>query len=134
MWTSTLVICELDVQSSHLRNEEIQATDRAFDTVQHYQSPAGAWRIKTYAMDEDVHVWSIGAAHLDVVELAQSDTQKTYGDVLRTCRVFQTSGGVDGLRIALVKHGLSPHLVIGDSGFVFWAPEGTRYRTKSSPY
>jgi hypothetical protein len=134
MWTSTLVICELDVQSSYLQNEELPATERAFDTVQYYQAQSGAWRIKTYAVDEDVHVWSIGKADLDVVELAQSNTQKMYGDVLRVCRVFQTSGGVDGLRIALVRHGLSPHLEMGDSGFVFWAPDGTRYRTPSSPH
>jgi len=35
MWTSTLVICELDVQSSYLQNEELPATERAFDTVQY---------------------------------------------------------------------------------------------------
>ena len=33
----------------------------------------------------------------------------------------------------LADRGLYPHLEISDTGFVFWAPEGTRYRTKSKP-
>jgi hypothetical protein len=51
--------------------------------------------------------------------------------VLRICRVFNAAGGVEGLGIAPVNHGLSPHLEIGNRGVVFSAPEGTRYRTES---
>lgn len=134
MFTSTLIICLLDVQSSHARNEELPATEHAFDTVQYYASESGVWRINTFAMDHDVRVWPLGESVADVVELATANTQQQYGNALRACRVFRASGGIEGLRIALVKHGMSPHLEIDDAGCVFWAPEGTHYSIKSNPH
>lgn len=134
MLTSTLIICLLDTQSSHAGNEEIPATEHAFDTVQYYASERGVWRINTFAMDHDVHVWPLGESVADIVELATANTQKQYGDALRVCRVFQATGGIDGLRIALLRHGMSPHLEIDATGCVFWAPEGTRYFSKSNPH
>lgn len=55
---STLVIFFLSVQSSYAENTEADATEDAFDTVQFYESERGSWRIKTYAVDQDVHAWS----------------------------------------------------------------------------
>jgi hypothetical protein len=51
-------------------------------TVQFYESDNGSWRIKTYATDQDVHVWSLGKNVEDIVSLARSNTAKHYGDVL----------------------------------------------------
>jgi hypothetical protein len=131
MFTSTLVICMLDVQSSYVQNVELPATEQAFDTVQYYASEHGAWHIRTFAVDQDVRVRSLGAGVADIVELAQTNTQKHYGDVLRVFRVFQATGGVEGLRIALAKHGMWPQLEIGPGGSVFWTAEGSQYRHKS---
>jgi hypothetical protein len=131
---ATLVIFFLTVQSSYSANVESPATGDTFDTVQFYQSESsGAWRIKTYAADQDVHVWSIGKTVGDIVTLARSNTEKHYGDVLGEAYVLDSTTGVEGLRKELVARGLSAHLEISDSGIVFWAPEGTQYRTKSKP-
>ena len=132
MFTSTLVICLLDVQSSHTRKQELPATEQAFDTVQYYASASGAWCITTFALDQDVHVWSLGESVADIVELATTHSQLHYADSLRACRVFQASGGIDGLRIALLKHGMSPHLEIDAAGFVVWTPEGAPYRIQAN--
>ena len=134
MFTSTLVICLLDVQSSRARNEEFPATEQAFDTVQYYASASGAWCITTFALDQDVHVWSLGENVADIVELATTHTQQHYADVLRACCVFQANGGIDGLRIALLKHGMSPHLEIDAAGFAFWTPAGAHYRIQSNSH
>ena len=122
MFPSTLIICLLDVQSSDAGNEELPATEHAFDTVQYYASESGAWRINTFAMDHDVRVTPLGGSVPDIVELATADTEKHYASVLHTRRVFQATGGIDGLRIALVRHGMTPHLKIDDTGCVFWTP------------
>ena len=131
---ATLVIFFLTVQSSYSADVESAATDDVFDTVQFYSSgEAGSWRIKTYATDQDVHVWSIGNNVEDIVALAHSNTEKHYGDVLGAAYVLESTTGVDGLRKELAAHGLPTHLEISDAGFVFWAPEGTEYRSKSKP-
>ena len=56
---------------------EIAATADVFDTVQFVATEKGAWRIKTYATDQDVHVWSIGGTPEGIVELARTNTEGT---------------------------------------------------------
>lgn len=128
-----LVIFFLTVKSSYSADTEEPATDDAFDTIQFFESGTGRWRIKTYAMDQDVHVWSLGNQVEDIVALARSNTEKHYGDVLSEGYILESETGMDGLRDELADRGLSAHLEISDAGFVFWAPEGTRYSTKSNP-
>ena len=130
---TVLVIFFLAVRSSYLENSEEAATDEVFDTVQFVATDSGAWRIRTYATDEDVHVWSIGGTAEDIVELARQNTQKHYGDVLSGGYIIETHDGIEGLRRELRERGLSDHLEISKSGALFWAPEGTDYRSKSTP-
>ncbi|MCK6472986.1 MAG: hypothetical protein L6R28_14680 [Planctomycetes bacterium] len=131
--TSTLVLFFLQIQSSYAENREAPATEDRFDTVQFYEGPSGCWRIKTFAMDQDVHVWSMGASVRNLVELARANTEKHYGDVLSEGYIVQSDDAVEGLRQKLKEKGLPAHLEISDAGFLFWAPEGTRYRSKSRP-
>ncbi|WP_342641444.1 hypothetical protein [Rhodoligotrophos ferricapiens] len=128
-----LVIFFLTTQSSYLDNTEADATEGAFDTIQFLATDRGAWRIKTYAIDQDVHVWSIAGTPGDIVALARQNTEKHYGDVLAEGYVIETTEGVEGVRSELRKRGLSDHLEIAENGMLFWAPEGTQYRTKSKP-
>jgi|SRR5690606_25246387 len=128
-----LIIFFLTVQSSYSANTEEPATPEKFDTVQFFESDNGGWRIKTYATDQDVHVWALGKEIEDIVALARSNTEKHYGDVLAEGYILESETGIDGLRQELAERGLSTHLEISDSGFVFWAPEGTSYRTRSKP-
>ncbi len=130
---STLVIFFLSVQGSYIGNTEAPATEEAFDTVQFYSDERGCWRIKTYATDQDVHVWSLGKDVADLVALARSNTEKHYGDVLTEGYIIKSEEGTDGLRRELAARGLSTHLEIADSGVLFWVPEGTHYRSKSKP-
>jgi hypothetical protein len=130
---ATLVVFFLAVQSSYSANTEIEATEEVFDMVQFYQSDRGAWRIKTYATDQDVHVWSLGGSIEDIVALARSNIEKHYGDVITEGYVLKSTSGVEGLRQELAARGLSTHLEISESGLVFWTPEGTHYKTKSRP-
>jgi len=130
---TVLVIFFLSVQSSYSGNSELPATDNVFDTVQFYASEGMAWRIKTYAQDQDVHIWSLGPNVADIVSLARANTEKHYADVLAEGYVIETDKGLEGVRRELEKRGLDPNLELPPSGAVFWAPAGTRYRTKSAP-
>jgi hypothetical protein len=129
---TVLVVYFLSVQSSYSEDLESDATEGAFDTVQFYASNGTSWRIKTYAKDEDVHIWSLGPDVSDIVALARANTEKHYGDVLTEGYIIETEEGLDGLRQGLEERGLSATLELPPSGAVFWVPEGTRYRTKST--
>ena len=129
----TLVLFFLTIQSSYLDNSETDASEGVFDTIQFLATDEGAWRIKTYATDEDVHVWSIGTSIKDIETLARQNTEKHYGDVLAETYVIETSEGVEGLRHELRARGLTDNLEISKSGFLLWAPEATDYKTRSTP-
>ena len=90
------------------------------------------WRIKTYAMDRDVHAWNIGKVD-DLVALARANTERHYGDVLTEGYILKSESGLDGIRTELAERGLDPHLEVATAGVAFWAPEGTTYRSKSRP-
>lgn len=128
-----LVIFFLSVQSSYLSNSEEDATDEVFDTVQFVATETGAWRIRTYATDQDVHVWSVGSNQEDIVALARANTEKHYGDVLTEGYIIETVDGIEGVRRELRERGLSDHLEVSKTGMLFWAPEGTDYRSRSDP-
>jgi hypothetical protein len=130
---TVLIIFFLSVQSSYSSNTEVSATPTSFDTVQFYAANGSAWRIKTYAQDEDVNIWSIGSNVNDIVTLAKENTMKHYGDVLAERYVIETNGGLEGVRRELSRRGLDVHLELAPSGAVFWSPVGTRYRSKSVP-
>lgn len=114
--TTALVIFFLTVQSSYLGDSETDATDDVFDTVQFYATEHSGWRIKTFATDQDVHTWSIGATPSDIVDLARQNTEKHYGDLLAESYVIKTSDGIDGVRRELKKRGLSDNLEISRDG------------------
>lgn len=130
---TVLVIVFLSVKSSYARNTCCAATGEVFDTVQFYAAGGVSWRIRTYAIDEDVHIWCLGPAVLDIVALARTNTEKHYGDLLTEGYIIETEAGLEGVRKELLTRGLSTHLELTKSGAVFWAAEGSHYRTKSAP-
>lgn len=130
--TTTHVLFFLSVRSSFTRNEEVEATESEFDTVQFHFNGGDCWRIKTYAIDQDVHVWNIGKVE-DLAALARTNTEKHYGDVLAEGYILKSESGLEGIRLELADRGLDNHLEISNEGFAFWTPTGTTYRTKSRP-
>lgn len=130
---TVLAIFFLAIKSSYRENIELEATEDEFDTVQFFGGECGNWRIKTFAHDQDVHVWSLGDAIEDLIAVARANTEKHYGDVLTEGYLIETDEGIEGIREGLKERGLPAHLESAEAGFVFWTPEGTKYRTKSKP-
>lgn len=132
---SMLLIFFLNVESSYVQNIERGATGHG-DTVQFMLLRGHAWRIKTYAMDQDVHVWSLGPmSGEEFQKLARSNTEKHYGDVLvRMATVEDAGDSVAGLRNALVRSALGGSLEAAhDEAFAFWVPQPGVYATRSKP-
>lgn len=129
---SVLVLFLLSIKSSYINDEESEATDDLYDTIQFVKTDKGAWRIKTFAEDEDVHLWSLESSE-DIVDLAVESTNNHYGDVIDEAFVIETENGIDGLRAELKKKGLPDNLQISPKGPLFWAPLGSSYSPKSAP-
>src|SRR5689334_5838318 len=81
--TFTLIVAVLTVESSYLQEVERPAKNVP-DTVQFWFAPDSKWRIKTFAIDHDIHVYRIDAFDAGsrlTPEFATNNIKKSYGDV-----------------------------------------------------
>jgi hypothetical protein len=60
----------------------LERTDDIPDTLQWWFGESGCWRIRTYALDHDVHAFKIGNSIHTTLELAKKNNQDNYGDVI----------------------------------------------------
>jgi hypothetical protein len=131
-----LFLAILSVRTSYTRDTEEPAQEnQPADTVQWWISPAGTWRIRTYALDHDIHTHSI-ADTCDLLELARDTTLKHYSDVLRQQHEIVLNDTTDHAATSseFRAAGLDPTGVeIAPDRFLFWRPDDARYRSQSTP-
>ena len=131
----TLLIFLLSIEISYAANTEATAQGPV-DTVQWAFRDHEVWRVRTFAVDEDVHVFNLDRKDKsldELIEVARRNTLKHYGDVIAKEVMLNSSEGVEGLLDELERMGLDSHLEEGSSGVLFWTPSGSRYSTKSKP-
>lgn len=130
----TLILFLLGIESSYIENVEYDAEGEG-DTVQFVLIGDEAWRIKTYAMDHDVHIWNIGKMDaLELKKIAIENTEKNYGDVIKRRVEVTCQNGIEELKRKLEERGLQTYLEIPKSNaYLFWVSEPDRYETKSKP-
>ncbi|MEO5913014.1 MAG: hypothetical protein ABIS50_02195 [Luteolibacter sp.] len=133
----TLVLAILTVESSYLQEVEHPAKIVP-DTVQFWFAPECQWRIKTFAIDHDIHVHQIRvddkSARL-TTEFAQNNIKKSYGDVTDTVLVLEfpdPKNDADVQRI-LRENKVTGKLEAVKEGYYFYNPDRGEYRTKSKP-
>ncbi len=126
-----LVVARLTIASSYRHNAERPATDGC-DTVQFFLSGTDdrAFRIRTFALDHDIHVHQLSQPAADAVIHAHLD--RTYGDVLGPVHVVALPhlSTVD-IRTGGIASGELE--VVPVPGYAFWNPDGGAYRTRSEP-
>jgi hypothetical protein len=132
----TLVLTILTVQSSYLQGVEklLRRATGTPDTIQWWIAPAGSWRIRTYALDHDIHIHSVGSV-ANLNELALANVQKHYGDVIRSQHVIALSDclDMDETSKRFRAAGLEPRVEIDPGRFAFWKPDDARYHTQTQP-
>jgi len=135
----TLVLAILNVKSSYLQNveEPLKGKRDVPDSLQWWipPGPKSAWRIKTFAMDHDIHIYSIGRSNRELVELAQENNLKHYGEVIAVQHVLEFADCTDAKEVRQVfkTAGLPPRLEVAEGRFAFWKPDAAKYRTQSQP-
>jgi hypothetical protein len=132
----TLVLTILTIQSSYLREmEEPLGNDSGPpDTIQWWIAPTGSWRIRTYAIDHDIHTHAVGNAD-NLKEVALKSAQEHYGDVIQSQHVIELADCLDRNETARAFRaaGLEPRVEIAAGRFAFWKPDEGRYHTQSQP-
>lgn len=133
-----LVLAVLTIKSSYSQNLQlaVEDADDVPDTVQWWLGAGGCWRLHTYAIDHDIHTYKIGnLPQQDVLELAQTNNQKNFGDVIKAHHVIHFVNCADPSELAAEfgRISLCPRLEISPGRFAFWKPDEAVYWTKSTP-
>ncbi|MCH9809109.1 MAG: hypothetical protein K0U74_15395 [Alphaproteobacteria bacterium] len=104
------------------------------DTIQWWIAPLGNWRIRTFALDHDIHTHAVGHAD-NLVELALTNTEKNYFDVIHSQHVIEISDCRDeqSISASFRRAGLEARFEFAEGRFVFWKPDDERYYTQSVP-
>ncbi|HEX7860640.1 MAG TPA: hypothetical protein VF773_09960 [Verrucomicrobiae bacterium] len=134
---STLVLAVLNVASSYSQNVERPAS-AVPDTVQFWVGPDSQWRIKTFAVDHDIHVYRLGQPESGTpisVALAVSNTKKHYGDVISKLIVLEFDNPKDAEEVqrSLRELDLPGTLELVKNDYAFYNPDSAEYKTKSQP-
>ncbi len=131
---TTLLIFKLLVQSSYAENTERGADGGNFDTVQWWFGATETWRVKTFAIDSDIHPHRIA----DPVEVAVAieNTMKHYGDVIAERHLITFTDPSDGAEVEerMQDLGGAAALEIAlDGRFGFWNPDRRKYSSRTTP-
>lgn len=134
--TFTLVLALLSVQSSYVGEVEKPA-EHAPDTIQFWLAPDSQWRIRTYAIDHDIHVYNLGSVEDRKIssDSAVAHIQQHYSDITTSLVVptFVNPNDKKEVDHVLAEHGLAGALEMSKSGVAFYNPDRSEYRTKSDP-
>jgi hypothetical protein len=134
----TLVAGVLTIESSPAQELERPA-GAVPDTVQFWLGPKGSWKIRTYAVDHDVHTWHLKNLpwSRDLVQFAVDHIFKHYGDILSRCVTIElpNPGDPKAVQSGLSEHGLTTGGLQeaewkGDR-WAFWTPDGAQYITRT---
>jgi hypothetical protein len=133
----TLLLALLSVKSSYLREIEtaLENADDVPDTLQWWFGDGGCWRIRTYALDHDIHAYQIANSPQTTLELAKKNNRDNYGDIIRSQHLihFLNCANPPELEAEFGRIGLVPRAEIVTAQFAFWKPDDAEYSTKSNP-
>lgn len=130
----TLIVFRLSIKSSYTDDVEEPADAADYDTLQWWLDETGCWRVRTYAMDDDIHFYLIERPIGAVEAIAAS--RRHYGDVIGD--FFQVdldnAQDRDELEVKLADLGGAESLEFALGGrLAYWNFDARRYRTKSVP-
>ena len=131
-----LIIFKLKVKSSYNQNIELPA-DSSFDTLQFFAQDKIIMRIKTFALDHDIHIHTIqlrGKTMDEMIDFLATSTNNHYGDIVdRELHLeIENPKEHEAIKAMFVKESLTPHIdTLPD--FIFWNPDNKKYRTQSKP-
>ncbi len=133
----TLVLAILNVRSSYIAETEepLDGSDDVPDTLQWWIASDRAFRIKTFAVDHDIHIHGLTKGGPSIVEMAVANNSKIYGDVIDRQHVIELEdcNDADAVAVAFGAIDLAASLEVDAEQFAFWKPDEAEYKTQSRP-
>ena len=133
----TLVLAILRVKSSYIAETEepLEDGDDVPDTLQWWITSDRAFRIKTFAVDHDIHIHGLTKGGSSIVEMAVANNSKNYGDIIARQHVIELEDCNDACAVAKAfgEAGLPASLEVEARQFAFWKPDDAEYKTQSRP-
>jgi hypothetical protein len=135
----TLLLTILTVKSSYARAVELPLASAADvpDTLQWWVTAAsdGAWRIRTYAIDHDIHTHHVVGDPEHLLALARENNRKHFAGLIRAEHAlnFADCDNENEVKEVFRRVGIVPQLEIAAGRFAFWNPDEARYWTQSEP-
>jgi hypothetical protein len=135
----TLLLAFLTIAGSYIERRE-QPAGAVPDTVQFWLDEDGVWRVRTYALDHDIHVHHLVGA-LDSqgkprVPMLRAHLERAYPDALGAVYELEFANYLDAEEVArvLAAAGL-PRTALepAEAGFYFYNPDGGEYKSLSEP-
>jgi len=129
----TLIVGLLKTESSY-KSEIERPSTVVEDTIQFSFSATGTWRIRTYAIDHDIHIHSIDGGAIDEI-FAETHIDKHYDEILKARHTLKLKNVNDSEEVSRVLRsaGLPGMLEMAPAGFAFYNPVRRDYRTQSEP-
>ena len=129
-----ILIFILSTQSSYTHDGEYPSNGKNFDTIQWWLSSEDSFRISTFALTNDIHIYEIKKA-MDP-QFAIENTKKHYGDIIVKSFQINLSSPDDEQYVSkeitkIMGRGAIErikHLKMG-----FWNYDGRKYTTKTEP-
>ncbi len=132
-----LLLTILSVKSSYIREieEPTNVPPDVPDTVQWWIAPTTAWRIRTFALDHDLHTYEWSNPPIAVLDLVRKNNKKNFGDVIASEFELHFADCTNKAETdaTLTRAGLAPRLELATGRFAFWKPDDARYHTQSTP-
>lgn len=132
----TLLLAILNIKSSYIRavEEPVQSPEDVPDTLRWWIGEEQAWRIKTFALDHDIHTYALKKVD-NIIDVVSKNTGEHYGDVMDRHFLITIEDARDpaSLAEAFSPTGLEPRVDYNKDRFVFWKPDQAAYWTQSFP-
>jgi hypothetical protein len=133
----SLLLTILTVKGSYARDVEQPLADFGDvpDTLQWWLAETGVWRIRTYALDHDIHTYHIGGRTGDVLHLARTTNRRHYDVITAEEHLVPFADCSDPAEVnaRFNSIGLPPRLKIAAGRFAFWKPDEADYVTQTVP-
>ncbi|MEL6143290.1 MAG: hypothetical protein AAFU67_16935 [Bacteroidota bacterium] len=130
----TLIIYRLSIATSLDKNREEVLPDR-FDVIEWWITDEIAYRIKTFRLSRAIHLWIFETSkYPDILQISQDTTENNYGDVIshKIIIPFKEEEPMEEAIKVFQELGMSGQLEVGK--YVFWNPDGRKYRVKKRYY
>lgn len=131
-----LVIFKLSIKSSYNQNIE-QPADKVFDTLQFFVHGKDIFRIKTYAVDHDIHIHKVNVGDRTIdetLDFLTSTTKAHYEDAIEKIVTINIKDVKDtkAIKESLKKELKTAHIE-STNDILYWNPDGEPYKNQSNP-